>query len=726
LKIANPAEDRAVAEMQIEALLHIARADPALCVPRVCRTVDGAPVAAVPGPAGKTCTVRLLTFLEGITREAQQFDPSALHSLGVYAARLGRALRGFFHPAAGRTLIWDVQRAAALAPLLESVDDAARRALAERAIEQFARRVEPSLAHLRAQVIHGDVQADNVVLRAEDPSQVGGVIDFGDLVHAPLVCDLAVTSACMSWGRADPFEAAEAVIRGYASLTPLEPAEKELLPDLVRARLVAWVLVAAWRSRSHPANRAYIVNSTPEAWELLEAFERLGYAELQRRFREFGSGGARQKAKGTSEQLRARRRKALGPTLHLAYQRPLHLVRGEGVWLYDNEGRAYLDAYNNVPVVGHSHPRVTEALSRQASELNTNTRYLHPVLVELAERLVATMPPGLDTCFFVNSGSEANDVAWRLAREATGSVGAIVSEGAYHGVTVASADLSPAEWPSGRQPPQVATIPAPDGYRGQYREEPGGWATRCGASMREALAFLRGGGFEAAICCIDSCFASDGIFVPPPDFMPEVVRQTRGAGGLFVADEVQAGFGRTGRDFWGFDAAGIAPDLVTLGKPMGNGHPVAALVTRAEIAAAFSARYPEFFSTFGGNTVAAVAAHAVLDVIEDEGLQKSASEVGLYLQEGLRGLAARHRSIGEVRGAGLLIGVDLVHDRQTREPGGKEADTVTNAMRDRGVLVGTCGRGGNVLKIRPPLVFSRANADLLIEVLADALTLLER
>jgi 4-aminobutyrate aminotransferase-like enzyme len=403
--------------------------------------------------------------------------------------------------------------------------------------------------------------------------------------------------------------------------------------------------------------------------------------------------------------------------------------------MYDPDGCPYLDCYNNVPVVGHSHPRVVAAIARQAATLNTNTRYLHETVVELAERLSATMPPGLDTVMFVNSGSEANDLAWRLATTVTGGRGGIVTEWAYHGITAAIADLSPEEWPHGERPPHVATIPAPDTYRLPGAEAPAGiegtrdsagpggaaaWAGGVAAHLADAVADLAARGFRPAAVYVDGAFTSDGIFAPPAAYLRELVRRAHAAGALFVADEVQAGYGRMGDGLWSFETAGIVPDVVTLGKPMGNGHPVAAVITRAEIVDRFAAE-TEFFSTFGGNPVACAAAMAVLDVVEDEGLTANAAAVGAEIRAAIRALAPRHAAAGDVRGRGLMIGVELVRDRATREPDAGLAVRVQNAMRERGVLVGTTARAGNVLKIRPPLVIDREDAALLLRVLEEAL-----
>jgi 4-aminobutyrate aminotransferase-like enzyme len=425
-----------------------------------------------------------------------------------------------------------------------------------------------------------------------------------------------------------------------------------------------------------------------------------------------------------SAELVGRRRRAFGPAMQtLTYDRPIHMVRAEGVWMIDADGRRYLDAYNNVPVVGHSHPRVVDAIARQGRLLNTNMRYLHGAAVELAERLLATTPAEIDTCLFVNSGSEANELAWRILTATTGHGGGVVTEHAYHGVTTATAALSPEEWGDQEPPPHIARIPAPDGYRGQFRYDDDRYAERYAACLVEAFSSLRGRGFEPGAVVIDSGYTSDGIFAPPPSYLQEVVRRAHAAGAGFVADEVQAGHGRTGEQLWSFTASGVVPDAVTLGKPMGNGYPVAAVLLRSDIAAAMAER-TTYFSTFGGNPVACAAALAVLDVIEEQKLVENARVIGAYLRGLLEELAARHPAIGDIRGRGLLIGVELVVDRETREPDGALARAVVNHLREAGVLVGRSGKADSALKIRPPLVFEREHADLLVTRLDEALAAL--
>jgi 4-aminobutyrate aminotransferase-like enzyme len=390
------------------------------------------------------------------------------------------------------------------------------------------------------------------------------------------------------------------------------------------------------------------------------------------------------------------------------------------VWLSDADGNRYLDAYNNVPVVGHGHPVVVEAIARQAGALNTNTRYLHEAVVLLAERITASMPPGLDTVMLVNSGSEANDLAWRLATVFTGATGGIVSRWSYHGLTSAVADLSTSEWPRGEQPPAVETIPAPNAYRGPHVDDQDLDAASA-AELDGAVARLAERGVRAAALYLDGLFTADGIVPPSPRYLDLIAERARASGVVFVADEVQSGHGRTGDGLWSFSGTGVTPDLVTLGKPMGNGHPVAAVVARSDIVDRFAVDH-EFFSTFGGNPVASAAALAVLDVIESERLVENAAAVGTRLREAIRDLAAMHPAIGNVRGRGLMVGVDLVEDSATREPAARLAKAVMNGMRDRGVLISTTGREGNVLKIRPPLVITADEAAIIVEALDASLT----
>ena len=407
-----------------------------------------------------------------------------------------------------------------------------------------------------------------------------------------------------------------------------------------------------------------------------------------------------------------RRARLLGPAYRLFYANPVHLVRGEGVWLYDADGAAYLDVYNNVASVGHCHPHVVEALSRQAATLNTHTRYLTDGVLDYAERLLATLPHELAHVMFTCTGSEANDLAYRAARAYTGGTGIIVTQLAYHGVTIAISEMSPSLGDGITIPPHVRTVPAPDAYRTDGADVGAAFA----ADVRAAIADMQTHGIKPAALLVDTIFSSDGVFADPDGFLAPAVAAIREAGGLFIADEVQPGFGRTGAGMWGFSRHGVVPDLVTMGKPMGNGHPIAAMVARPEILERFGQR-TRYFNTFGGNPVSCAVGMAVLDVIEREGLIANARDVGIYLHDGLRTLAQRHAMIGDVRGAGLFIGVELVADRATKTPATAQTARLVNGLRERRVLISAAGPDANVLKIRPPLVFSQDNADHFLSAL---------
>jgi 4-aminobutyrate aminotransferase-like enzyme len=383
-------------------------------------------------------------------------------------------------------------------------------------------------------------------------------------------------------------------------------------------------------------------------------------------------------------------------------------------YLYDDTGRAYLDVYNNVPLVGHSHPRVVRAAQEQLALLNTNTRYLHDNVLRYAERLTELCPPPLRVCYFVNSGSEANELALRLARAHTGREDIIVLEHAYHGHTNTLIDISPYKFdgPGGRgRKPWVHVAPIADDYRGLYRRGDAQAGAKYATHVGEILERARGEGRGVAAFIAETLPSVAGQIVFPPNYLAEVYRRVRAAGGVCIADEVQVGFGRLGTHFWGFETQDVVPDIVVLGKPIGNAFPLAAVVTTKEIAASF-ANGMEFFSTFGGNPVACAAGLAVLDVVRDEGLQDRALRVGKYWIAELKKLQACHAPIGDVRGSGLFVGIDLVRDRDTREPATEEADYVVNRLRECGILAGTDGPHHNVIKLRPPLVFSEADADL--------------
>ena len=399
-----------------------------------------------------------------------------------------------------------------------------------------------------------------------------------------------------------------------------------------------------------------------------------------------------------------RRARLLGPAYKLFYRNPVRFVRAEGVYMYDAEGNAYLDAYNNVPVVGHCHPKVVEAIAGQAAMLNTHTRYATDPILDYAERLLATFPAEIGNMMFTCTGSEAVDLALRIARFATGGEGVVITSNAYHGVTTAAAEISPSLGPAVPLGRTVWTVPPPVDGAGH---------------VRAAIEDMTRHGVTFAAFIADSLFSSDGILPDPAGFLQPVIDVVRQHGGLYIADEVQPGFGRTGEAMWGFQRHGIVPDLVVMGKPMGNGMPIAAVAARPDLLAEFG-RKIRYFNTFGGNSVCVAAAAAVLDIIESEGLMEHARTTGRYLLQALTDIAKTEPRIGAVRGAGLYAAVDFA-DPVTGEPDADAALAVVNDLRDRRVLISATGPHGSTLKIRPPLPFAAEHVDRLCSELTVVL-----
>ncbi|BBE70868.1 aspartate aminotransferase family protein [Oharaeibacter diazotrophicus] len=419
-------------------------------------------------------------------------------------------------------------------------------------------------------------------------------------------------------------------------------------------------------------------------------------------------------AAGFDDRLAAliRRREAtFGAASVLFYKQPLEIMSASGVWMHAADGRRYLDMYNNVASVGHCHPHVVAAIADQAGRLATNTRYLYDVVHTYAEKLLATFPAPLANVALTCTGSESNDLAMRIARAATGGEGFVVTETAYHGNTSAVTDVSPSSFKQRRVPRHVRVVPAPDVYVNETADV----GARLAADVAAAAADLEASGIRFAGMLADSIFSSDGIYADPPGFLKPVVEAVHAAGGLFIADEVQPGFGRTGDALWGFARHGVVPDIVTMGKPMGNGFPMGGVVTSPDLMAVFAAE-TGYFNTFGGNPVAAAAGLAVMEVIEGENLLANARRIGALVRDRLKALGNRHPVIGDVRGAGLFVGLEF-SEPGSRTPSPATATAVINGLKDEGVLIGAAGLYGNVLKIRPPLVFAEEHVDVFVDAI---------
>ena len=726
LKFFHNDEDPAVIDFQSQALAHVARTDPGLRIPEVVATRRGRSRGRIALADGRRSIVRLLSWVPGVVLSEAPESWRLRRSTGALVARLDRALQGFFHPGARHTLLWDIRQAPALRLHTGALRARHDRVLVELAIDRFVEDALPRCARLRSQVIHNDANGANLVASADAPDVPDGVIDFGDMIFAPLAMELAMACDAFGIGARRPLERFADVALGYDSVLALRAEEVDVLFDMIAARLALGAVIVARRAASPRRGPPYMPGYVDAAVETIARMQETGrdaataFLRDALRFPSRGPRGtvATPESEDLAPQLR-RRHAYLGRTLSLFYDRPLRVERGEGAILYDANGRAFVDAYNNVASVGHCHPHVVNAIARQAAALGTNTRYVYRVLADYAERLQATMPRHLRCCVMVNSGSEANDVALRMARLLTGRRGAIVMEHAYHGITGDVADLSPEG--ARATAPHVRTLMAPDPYRGPYRRGERDLAGRYAADADRALGELEEAGFGTACFMVDTSLCSNGIPDVPGRYLSRVASKVRAAGGMIVADEVQFGFGRPGTHMWGFQYRGMKPDIVTIGKPVGGGFPLGVVVTTPAILEAFG-RATGLFSTFGGNPVACAAGLAVLDVLEREELLANARETGAYLASGLAGLKERHAMIGDVRGHGFIVGVEIVKDRAARQPDPRGTAAVLNRMRELGVLVGREGPHDNVFKIRPPMVFSRGNADTLVAAMDRAMS----
>lgn len=486
-------------------------------------------------------------------------------------------------------------------------------------------------------------------------------------------------------------------------------------------RLCTTVCNAAKEIESQPDN-SYLLVSVKPAWELLAKFKEYNLFSLTCRIKQ--ACGIDPDPGQSKSKLIAFRKKHLGKTLSLSFKEPLKIVRGQGTYLYDETGTRYLDMVNNVCHVGHCHPKVVAAGQAQMAKLNTNTRFLHDNLINYTEKLLATMPDKLSVCMFVNSGSEANELAFRLAKAYTGSSEVLTVEGAYHGNTNACINVSPYKFdgPGGEgAPDHVTKVMLPDPYRGKFKGYDQSTGVLYANDVTRAINELKNKGKYPGLFICESLQGVAGQIIMPDGYLKQVYSAVREAGGVCIADEVQVGFGRVGTHMWAFETQGVIPDIVTLGKPIGNGHPMAAVITTQEIAEAFVTGM-EYFNTFGGNPVSCAIGEAVLDVINEEDLMQNALCTGQYLMDQLRNLQNEFDVLGDVRGLGLFIGAELVVDRETKEPATELTSKLTEALKTQHIILSTEGPFHNVLKIKPPIVFNKKDADYFISKLQSCLS----
>lgn len=669
--------------------------------------------------------IRLLSYLPGtFLAETKGQSDTLLRNYGTFIGTMDTILDNFTHAGARRYIDWDIQHTLDWRKYLPFITSHENRRIASYFLMQFEEIVLPVNSGLRRKVIHNDVNDWNLLVDGET-GDITGLIDFGDIVYAPVINNIAIALSYIMMGKEDPLRVACYVLSNYHQQYPLQEEEVDLLYYLIAARLCLSVLHSAYQRSSGSTNEHHFL-SEKQAWKLLHDLLRTNPLKAQQEFRNACGMKRIYHEEDNYKNLIERRHKHVGKNLSLAYQNHLKIIRGGLQYLYDDKGRAFLDCVNNVSHVGHNHPRLVKAMHKQVSILNTNTRYLHDDLIEYAEELTATLPPELEVCFFVNSGSEANDLAVRMARHFTGNKDVIVLDHAYHGTSSLAMQMSPYKFDGKggfQQADFIHKAINPDIYRGKYRGASTDVGKKYAENVRKIIEQLKSIEKKPAAFICESLLGVGGQIPLPDGYLQEVYQLIRSAGGVTIADEVQVGFGRVGTHFWGFELQDVVPDIVVLGKPMGNGHPLAAVVVKKEIADAFN-NGMEYFNTFGGNPVSMRTGRTVLKIIEEENLQQNAMEVGNYLLEKLEILKDKHMIIGDVRGRGLFLGVEFIKDRLSLEPEAEILRAVVEEMKNRGILLSTDGPHNNVLKIKPPIIFSKANADELIKTLDEVLNTL--
>lgn len=723
-KVANPSRRKEVLDLQNKALDFLSKNNNTIRCPQVCKTLAGKQITFIENDRGRRFYAWMLTYIKG--RFIAEIDcPSSklLHQLGRFIGSLDKTLVRFHHPAAHRELPWDLKNTLHSTARIPCIDNSQQRRLVEYFLLQFETFVNPVLPSLPRSIIHNDVSDYNIIVDTTPSStdRIAGIIDFGDMVYTHTVCELAIALTYALFNKDKPLEAAGHVVRGYHEVFPLTEKEIEVLFYLICARLCISLTMSAFRKTVEPDNTYFTISEKP-AWKLLGKFLEINPQLAYQTFKKACGMPVFTNRMSGGEILKIRH-KHTSKSLSLHYKKLLHITRGAMQYLYDDKGRTYLDCVNNVCHVGHCHPRVVRVAQQQMAMLNTNTRYLHENLAKYAQRLCALMPKSLSVCFVVNSGSEANDLALRLANAYTGQEDIIVVDGAYHGHLTSLIQVSPYKFdgPGGKGAlPHIHKVPTPDTYRGMFKANDPETGKKYALHVRETIEKILQNRKKVAAFMFESLMGCAGQIVYPQNYLKEAFKHVKMSGGVCIADEVQVGFGRLGSHFWGFESQDVVPDIVTLGKPIGNGHPLAAVITTPEIAQAFDTGM-EYFNTYGGNPVSCAVGMAVLDAIRDEKLQENALKVGTQLKSGLEELKRRHEIIGDVRGIGLFLGVELVMDRQTLTPAAEQATEIIERMKDRGILLSIDGPLANVLKIKPPLVFSEENANVLVVTLDKVL-----
>lgn len=687
-------------------LEHVAQLD-SYDFSRTVRTVNGEPILVE-----ENKLYRLLSFVEGEFLGDVPHTPKLLYSFGTFLAKMDVITAPLYSPAiSAKETQWDLRHFQNNYTYLDDIPDPKDRNLVDYFFLQFNEQVLPVASQLRKGIIHNDGNDWNVLTQG---GEVTGIIDFGDMCDTWLINEVAVALTYVMMNKEAPLEFASHLIRGYQDITPLEAQEVDVLYYLVAARLCTSVCNSA-RAKIKKPDSEYITISEKPAWNLLKKWLTINPIRAADAFRK--AAGLPLHPKKGLEQQWARRKNHFSEALSLSYTRPIQMHRSAFQYMYDTSGNTFLDAYNNIMLAGHCHPKVVRAGQRQMAKLNTNTRYLYEALLTYSERLLAKFPEKLNKVFLVNSGSAASDLAIRMAMTHTKKAKVMVLEHGYHGNTRMGIDISHYKYDheggQGRQDHVIQTE-MPKAFGSGY-DDRGAAGDHFATQAKNRMAQNED---EIAAFIAEPIVGCGGQVPLAKGYLKQVYAEIRKQGGICISDEVQVGFGRLGEYFWGFEMHEVVPDMVVIGKPMGNGHPIGGVVTTAEIASSFENGL-EFFSSFGGNPVSCAIAQAVLEVIEEESLQAQALEVGAHLTNGLRQLQKRYLEIADVRGNGLFLGVELVD--QNGHPNTKLASRIKNGLREKFILISTDGPYDNVLKIKPPLCFTEQNADVLVRAIEELL-----
>lgn len=719
LKISNESHSFPFLEAQVKIIRHLSQSNMADLFQHFCLNKEGEELTKIEKDS-KIYYLRILNFLEGTFWVEKEHKPNSLfHNLGSFLGNMDKALQDFSHPAMHRSYTWDISRASEANDGLKYILNHERRRIASYFLLQFDTEIVPKIHQLRHAYIHNDANDYNVLVQED---KISGLIDFGDMVFTALINNLAIACTYAMLDQEDPLACAALIVAGYHKAYPLTEQETDLLYYLIAGRLCISVTQSAYNASLDSDNEHHFITERP-AWDLLYQLIKINPIKAQDAFRKACGFEGVIKENDYSDLLKVRQEK-IGRNLSIGYKDKLKIVKGALQYLYDDQGRTFVDCVNNPSHVGHCHPVVVRRMQKQIASLNTNTRYLNDTIIEYAEKLTATLPPALSVCYFVNSGSEANDLAIRMSRHYTKQKDVIVLDHAYHGTSTVAMEMSPYKFDSkggfGKMP-WIHKAINPDLYRGPYQYGDANAGEKYAADVQRIIEDLKTEGKAPAVFICETLLGVGGQIPLPENYLKTAYQYVRAAGGVCIADEVQVGFGRIGEHFWGFELQDVVPDIVVLGKPIGNGHPLAAVIVTNEIADAFNNGL-EYFNTFGGNPVSMTAGLAVLDVIQEEEMQQHALEVGNHLMNGLRNLMAKHPIISDVRGHGLFIGAEMVKDPITMEPAVAEIDRVVEKMKEKGYLLSTDGPLHNVLKIKPPMPFNKQNADEMIALLDQTLS----